>query len=266
MLSDPVFFHGLLAELLCYKHVLTRPADRCPFLMEIDAALQDEENVIFAMPLMQCDLIKVIRGRGDIRRTRRWVAQLAVGLDALHSMGVIHRDLKPENVLLDTRTNTVRIADFNAAYLQAGNAPLEDGAVYTRGYVGSRPYMAQEIVDRKWYGKMVDWWSLGCIMFDLTAGELLFRTDTQRTKFVTWDRKKEGMSYLSWATKLSEDEEAVLSGLLHLRPGCRFQLKQLRQQPYFQDKQGYVYLPFSLFVRIADAPIFVQGECECECV
>ncbi|KAI0922691.1 hypothetical protein AcV5_009595 [Taiwanofungus camphoratus] len=239
--NDSGFFDGLLTELLCYKLIAAQPPNRRAFLMEMHAVLQDEESLIFAMPLMQCDLLSVIRGRGNTCRTRRWVAQMALGIDALHSVGIIHRDIKPENMLYDARTDTVRIADFNAAYLDSGNAPLETRAVYSREYIGSKPYMAQEIVRRQWYGKMVDWWSLGCLMFDLITGELLFRNELQRTKYVNWDTQKEGYSYLSWAARLSDEEEDILAGLLHLNPLSRFQLEQLRSHPYFVDENGYLH-------------------------
>ena len=143
-------------------------------------------------PLMQSDLLSVIQGPVERSRTRWWIAQVvsnerlasslrsltdsyriqALGIDALHTMGIIHRDIKPENILLDARTNNVRIADFNAAFLHPGDAPLENGAVYTREYAGSKPYLAPEVIRRRWYGKMVDWWSLGCMMFDLVSGQV----------------------------------------------------------------------------------------------
>lgn len=85
-------------------------------------------------------------------------------------MGIIHRDIKPENVLLDAPDGNVRLADFNAAYVGACNGPLEDRAVYARDVTGSVPYMAWEMARRRWYGKMVDWWSLGCLMYDLVTG------------------------------------------------------------------------------------------------
>lgn len=160
-------------------------------------------------------------------------------------MGIIHRDVKPENILLDARTDNVRIADFNAAFLHPGNAPLENGAVYTREYAGSKPYLAPEVIRRRWYGKMVDWWSLGCMMFDLVSGEvsshailcaslhltnvpgqLLFCNEAQRAKYAKWDAHKEGTSYLRWATDLTRDEESVLLGVSFIRTlaaldGCR---------------------------------------------
>ncbi|KZT65183.1 kinase-like protein [Daedalea quercina L-15889] len=238
MRTDGHLHTGLLTELLTYKHISKQPSKSRTFLMELQAVLQNDENVLFVMPLMQSDLLSVIQGPMDRSRTRWWVAQVALGIDALHNMGIIHRDIKPENILLDARTNSVRIADYNAAFLHPGDAPLENGAVYTREYAGSKPYLAPEVIRRRWYGKMVDWWSLGCVMFDLVSGELLFRSETQRAKYAKWDAKKEGTSYLRWATDLTRDEEAVLLGLLHLSPNSRFQLSQLQRHRYFVDERG----------------------------
>ncbi|OBZ76670.1 Serine/threonine-protein kinase mrck-1 [Grifola frondosa] len=190
------------------------------------------------MPLMHGDLFDFIRGRGDRRRTRRWVAQLALGIDALHRMGIIHRDIKPENVLLDMSTDTVRITDFNAAYFQPGNAPLEDGAVYTRLFIGSRPYIAPEVIRRQWYGKMVDWFALGCLVFDLVTGEVLFPDDREKERYMTWNAKEEGLSFLEWAGNLSDQEESIIAGLINVRSQSRLQLARLRQHPFFLDEQG----------------------------
>ena len=82
-------------------------------------------------------------------------------------MGIIHRDIKPENVLLDAPRGNVRIADFNAALVVQGGSAIADGEVYSQDAVGSQPYIAWETAQRRWYGKMVDWWALGCVMFDL---------------------------------------------------------------------------------------------------
>ena len=57
-------------------------------------------------------------------------------------------------------------------------------------------------------------WSLALPCLEqTTAGQLLFRDETQRTKFAKWDAKKEGATYLRWATDLSRDEESVLVGV-----------------------------------------------------
>ena len=98
----------------------------------------------------------------------------ALGIDALHEMGVIHRDIKPENVLVDMAGpgGRVRLADFNAAlYVTPGRA-LAGSEVYSRARVGSEPYIAWETSCGAWYGKAVDWWALGCLVFDMLFGSV----------------------------------------------------------------------------------------------
>ncbi|KAI0767435.1 kinase-like domain-containing protein, partial [Fomes fomentarius] len=206
--------------------------------MELHGILQDEERVLFIMPLMQCDLLDALGAAGRLDRVlvRRWIAQLALGIDALHRMGIIHRDIKPENILLDTSHGNVRIADFNAAFIAQGGQPIEDGEVYSQDAVGSQPYIAWETAQRRWYGKMVDWWALGCLMFDLLTNTILFKDHGARKTYAKWDRKLEGISYLSYSGDLIDEEESVISGLIDLHPCSRYQLRHLRHHTYFFDE------------------------------
>ncbi|OJT10700.1 Ribosomal protein S6 kinase alpha-2 [Trametes pubescens] len=234
--EDAIRMHGLLIEVLCHKIIAaSAPQDRA-HLMEMHGILQDDQQLLHVMPLMHCDLLSVVRGPCDKALTRRWIAQLALGIDALHRMGIIHRDIKPENVLLDGPDGNVRITDFNAAFVCHSNEPVEDGAVYGRDKPGSQPYMAWEVVQRRWHGKMIDWWSLGCLMYDLVTGKLLFRNESKIEKYIKWDPRTEGKSYLSRHFRLSEEEESVLTGLLKISPCERWQLRHLRYHAYFLDQ------------------------------
>ncbi|KAJ2968979.1 hypothetical protein NUW54_g13070 [Trametes sanguinea] len=76
MLADASILRGLLVELLCHKVIASGCTQDRAYLMQLHGVLQDEKRVLFAMPLMQCDLLAVIRGRCDRGLTRRWIAQL----------------------------------------------------------------------------------------------------------------------------------------------------------------------------------------------
>ncbi|RPD61664.1 kinase-like protein [Lentinus tigrinus ALCF2SS1-6] len=229
---------GLLVEAQCYKAIAASAARDRAHLMEAHGILQDDQSVLFVMPLMQCDLLDALaplgeNGRLDRALVRRWVAQLALGIDALHRMGIIHRDIKPENVLLDGPGGNVRIADFNAALYANGGLPLGDVEVFDKAVVGSVPYVAYETGQGKWYGKMVDWWALGCVMFDLLTNTLLFRNHGARKTYAEWNRKVEGMSYFQSMGDLTDEEESVIAGLVDVLPGARYQLRHLRHHAYF---------------------------------
>ena len=98
---------------------------------------------------------------------RKWVAQMALGIDALHKMKIIHRDIKPENVLVDNADN-IRIIDFGTAYIMHGEKRPEK-------FVGTKAYRAPECSGEELYGPEVDYWALGCTVWDMHYGEVSFR-------------------------------------------------------------------------------------------
>ena len=96
--------------------------------------------------------------------------QICAALDHAHSHGIIHRDLKPENVLV-TLDGTVKLTDFGLARSFSSRVSL-DGMV-----VGTVFYLAPEAALHKGYDGRVDLYSLGVILYELSAGMLPFTAD-----------------------------------------------------------------------------------------
>ncbi|KAJ7946989.1 Protein kinase [Quillaja saponaria] len=89
---------------------------------------------------------------------------IAYGMEYIHSQGVIHRDLKPENILIDQDFH-LKIADFGIACEEAYCDLLADDP-------GTYRWMAPEMIKRKTYGRKVDVYSFGLILWEMVAGTI----------------------------------------------------------------------------------------------
>ncbi|KAF7341987.1 Protein kinase domain-containing protein [Mycena venus] len=235
-------------------------AEGAAFVMDLEASLQDENRLFFVMELMHCDLLAVLNGYRFARQqnARRWICQIALGISHLHAAGIIHRDLKPENLLLDAAGN-IRISDFGSAHIEETCGPLDPSKVYAHEVSGTWSYMAPELLfnrrkskcQTKKYGLAVDYWSLGCVAFELVSEEpdVLFDSEEELRKYQSWHETPKSTTYLSFAG-LSDDAESLVSGLLHLDPLKRYGIAALRQHPYFQNDTGESEFDFHARFRV----------------
>ncbi|KAJ8964817.1 hypothetical protein NQ314_004624 [Rhamnusium bicolor] len=88
-------------------------------------------------------------------------AQVILALEFLHHCDILYRDLKPENILIDQK-GYIKIADLGFCKVD------RKGRTWT--LCGTPDYIAPEIILSKGYGKAVDWWSFGVLLFEMNAG------------------------------------------------------------------------------------------------
>ena len=95
------------------------------------------------------------------------IAQIALALDHLHSLGIIYRDLKPENILF-SRDGYLLLSDFGlTTHVEKNDLAWS--------FVGTAEYLAPEILLNKGHGKPVDWWCLGILIYEMLAGKFFFK-------------------------------------------------------------------------------------------
>jgi len=91
-----------------------------------------------------------------------YAAEILLAIQYLHKKNMVYRDLKPENLLID-RFGHIKIADF-------GFAKRIENRTFT--LCGTPEYLAPEIIkgSKTGYGKTVDWWALGILVFEMLSG------------------------------------------------------------------------------------------------
>ncbi|KAI7749444.1 hypothetical protein M8C21_029125 [Ambrosia artemisiifolia] len=95
---------------------------------------------------------------------------IARGMEYIHSQGVIHRDLKPENILI-SKDFQLKIADFGIGCEEAYCDVLADDP-------GTYRWMAPEMIKRKSYGRKVDVYGFGLILWEMVAGTIPYKDMT----------------------------------------------------------------------------------------
>lgn len=134
-----------------------------PFIVQLLASFKDNSNLFMVMEYVTGgELFSHLRAAGRFKEDRAmfYASQVTLALEYLQFMNIIYRDLKPENLLFDER-GYIKITDF-------GFAKQVEGRTWT--LCGTPEYLAPEIILSKGYGKAVDWWALGILIYEMAAG------------------------------------------------------------------------------------------------
>ncbi|XP_066267181.1 peripheral plasma membrane protein CASK-like isoform X15 [Branchiostoma lanceolatum] len=162
-----------------------------------------------------------------------YMRQILEALRYCHDNNIVHRDMKPHCVLLATKENSapLKIGGFGVAT----NVP--DNAFVSGGRVGTPHFMAPEIVRRDPYGKPVDVWSVGVMLYILLSGNLPFNGTKDRL-FDAIVKGRYHMNPRQW-DHVSEQAKDLVTRMLELDQNERITVHETLQHPWIKDRERY---------------------------
>ncbi|XP_053093349.1 ribosomal protein S6 kinase alpha-1 isoform X2 [Pangasianodon hypophthalmus] len=183
-----------------------------PFVVKLHYAFQTEGKLYLILDFLRGgDLFtrlskEVMFTEEDVKF---YLAELALGLDHLHGLGIIYRDLKPENILLDEEGH-IKLTDFGLCKESI------DHEKKAYSFCGTVEYMAPEVVNRQGHIHSADWWSFGVLMFEMLTGSLPFQGKDRKETMNLILKARLGMPQF-----LSAEAQSLLRALFKRNPTNR---------------------------------------------
>uniref|UniRef100_A0A803TKQ7 Ribosomal protein S6 kinase n=1 Tax=Anolis carolinensis TaxID=28377 RepID=A0A803TKQ7_ANOCA len=183
-----------------------------PFIVKLHYAFQTEGKLYLILDFLRGGDVftrlskEVMFTEEDVKF---YLAELALALDHLHSLGIVYRDLKPENILLD-EAGHIKLTDFG---LSKESVDQEKKAY---SFCGTVEYMAPEVVNRRGHNQSADWWSFGVLMFEMLTGTLPFQGKDRNETMNMILKAKLGMPQF-----LSPEAQSLLRMLFKRNPANR---------------------------------------------
>ncbi|XP_042614348.1 microtubule-associated serine/threonine-protein kinase 2-like isoform X4 [Cyprinus carpio] len=212
-----------------------------PFVVSMFCSFETRRHLCMVMEYVEggdcATLLKHI-GALPVDMTRMYFAETVLALEYLHNYGIVHRDLKPDNLLI-TSMGHIKLTDFGLSKiglmslttnLYEGHIEKDAREFLDKQVCGTPEYIAPEVILRQGYGKPVDWWAMGVILYEFLVGCAPFFGDTPEELFgqvisdeIIWPEGDEA---------LPPDAQDLISKLLRQNPlerlgtGSAFEVKQ----------------------------------------
>lgn len=217
-----------------------------PFVVSMYCSFETKKHLCLVMEYVEggdcANLLKII-GPLPPDMARFYFAETVLAVEYLHSYGIVHRDLKPDNLLI-TALGHIKLTDFGLSkmglmslatnlyegYLDRDTRQFSDKQVF-----GTPEYIAPEVILRQGYGKPVDWWSMGIILYEFLIGCVPFFGETPEELFAhTVNDDIEWPDEEDWSVQ--PEAKDIITVLLQQSPRDRLGTggsHEVKDHPYF---------------------------------
>ena len=204
---------GILEKLMA-----SDPEDK-KHIIRLERYFEHKGHLCMVFENLSIDLREVLKKFGrdvgiNLKAVREYARQMFLGLSLLRKCNVLHADLKPDNVLVNEARSTLKICDLGSASDASENEITQ--------YLVSRFYRAPEIILGLPYDFAIDMWSVGCTLFELYTGKILFtgRSNNQMLRSIMECRGKFSHKLLRRGEFAEEAEVKELNLFVDLLDRC----------------------------------------------
>ncbi|XP_047071084.1 phototropin-2-like [Lolium rigidum] len=187
---------------------------------------------------------------------RFYAAEVVIGLEYLHCLGIIYRDLKPENILLQADGHIV-LTDFDLSFVTSSKphvlkhstslkrrrskeflppSVVADPSTPSNSFVGTEEYIAPEVITGAGHTSAIDWWALGILLYEMLYGRTPFRGKNRKKTFYNILHKD--LTFPS-SIPVSLEAKQLIHGLLQRDPSSRIGsntgANDIKEHPFFED-------------------------------
>jgi 3-phosphoinositide dependent protein kinase-1 len=242
-------------DVLMEKHVMEKIKPHKNIIGYFGSAKDDFQMYILYEYINGGDLWKrvVIYGMPCEKRAKYYFIQILNAIKHMHSFNIPHRDIKPENILVTKNEKLIKIIDFGSACDLDGTEfekkfeeirkKEKNRKPSYKHFVGTPNFMAPECVHNQFSDKRSDYWSLGCVLYNILTG---FPPFLGASEYLIFQKSIEA-KFIFPKGILSEDAEDLIKKCIVIDPDKRLNIDQMLNHPYlkneYEDKNFMENLP-----------------------